>query len=215
MKIIEQYIPVDHPNRPARKLEALKAVVIHYTQNDAPGMTDTKNVRWIGRRYIRNQNGIFESDGKTKFLYGSAHVFCDMNSATLAIPADEAAWACGDRHLNGGQQKAAKIVFDNRQNYRSISVEICNNDVIQNSDEDWNAAVSNAKQWVIDFLKSKNLRVDLEGSLNPQELVSAPESGNILILRHYDITGKICPAPFVEDSNAWRIFVTDVARKTV
>ena len=26
------------------------------------------------------------------------------------------------------------------------------------------------------------------------------------VLRHYDVTGKNCPAPFVEDEGAWRAF---------
>ena len=211
MKLIEQYIKEGHPNRPGKKLEALKAVIIHYTQNEDPAATDTVNARYVGRKFIRNESGIFEADGKTQFRYGSAHVFCDMDSITIAIPLDEAAWACGDKHLNGGQQRVASVAFGNRQNYQSVSVEICNNDAIKNSEEDWNSAVKNARQWVIDFLKSKNLHIDIQGSLNPQKIESAPEKGQILILRHYDITGKKCPAPFIDNQNAWETFVKDTA----
>ncbi|MBN2039597.1 MAG: N-acetylmuramoyl-L-alanine amidase [Spirochaetes bacterium] len=211
MKIIEQYIPNGHPNRPGKKLEALKAIVVHYTQNENPAATDTVNVKYIGRKYISMDSAIFEADGKTPFRYGSAHVFCDMDSVTLAIPLDEVAWGCGDRNFNGGQQRVAKTVFGNRQNYQSISVEICNNDAIKDSDADWEASVVNAKQWIIDFLKSKNLQVDVEASLNPQEIKAAPGKENILILRHYDITGKSCPVPFVANKTAWEKFVRDAA----
>lgn len=211
MKIIEGYIPSGHPNRPGRKLEALSAVVIHYTQNEHPGATDTMNVRYIGRKYVRTEDGTFEADGKTPFRFGSAHVFCDMDSVTLAIPTDEVAWGCGDKNFHGGYQPVAGTVFARRQNFRTVSVEICNNDAIKNSDEDWDGAVENAKQWVIDFLKNLGLNVDIEGSLNPQKLESAPENGAILLLRHYDITGKNCPAPFVKDHDAWESFVKDVA----
>lgn len=27
------------------------------------------------------------------------------------------------------------------------------------------------------------------------------------VVRHYDVTGKVCPAPFVEDEAAWRAFL--------
>lgn len=215
MKLIEGFIPSGHPNRPGKKLEVLKAIVIHYTQNEEPGATDTMNVRYIGRKFVRNESGSFESDGKTPFRFGSAHVFCDMDSITLAIPTDEVAWGCGDKNSHGGYQPAAINVFGKRQNYQTVSVEICNNDAVKNSDEDWNGAVANAKQWVIDFLKNRSLGIDIEGSLKPQSI--KPESGKpmftgkILILRHYDITGKNCPAPFVKDLNAWEKFVKEIA----
>lgn len=32
------------------------------------------------------------------------------------------------------------------------------------------------------------------------------------VIRHYDVTGKICPKYFVEDENAWEDFRTDVGR---
>jgi len=215
MKIIEGFIPSGHPNRPGKKLEALKAIVIHYTQNEDLGATDTMNVRYIGRKYVRNEAGSFEANGKTPFRFGSAHVFCDMDSGTLAIPTDEVAWGCGDKNFHGGYQQIAASVFGKRQNYQTVSVEICNNDAVKNSDADWNGSVTNAKQWVIDFLKSRGLSVDIEGSLNPQSIkpeIGKPKfTGEILILRHYDITGKNCPAPFVKDSSAWEMFVNDIA----
>lgn len=34
------------------------------------------------------------------------------------------------------------------------------------------------------------------------------DSGNVI--RHYDVTGKICPKQFVEDESAWAQFLTDI-----
>jgi len=215
MKIVMANIAEGHPNRPGTKLEAVKAVVIHYTQNDSASATDTANVRYIGRKYVRKEvegkMKSFESDGVTPFRFGSAHVFCDMDSVTFAIPLDEVAWGCGDKNFHGGYQNVAEKVFKRRQNFQTVSVEICNNDVIKNSDEDWNAAVENARQFVVGYLKQQNLKVDVEGSLNPQELTASPVQGTVLILRHYDISGKNCPAPFVASQESWRQFVNSVA----
>lgn len=210
MKTNEMYLPSGHPNRPGIKLEGLKAIVIHYTQNEEPGATDIMNAKYIGRKFVLKDGKKYESDGKTPFRYGSAHVFCDMDSITLTIPTDEVSWGCGDKNFNGGYQMIAYSVFKRRQNYQTISVEICNNDVIKRSDEDWKAAVENAKKWVIDFLTDTSLKVDRGGSLNPQELKSPPESGKILILRHYDITGKMCPEPFVKNTSEWMEFVDSI-----
>jgi len=226
--VVKAHIPEGHPNRPGTKLSALKAIVIHYTQNDSPRATSSMNIRWIGRvwetgEYWSNAQkrkllGPIERGSQGKgpnglgiaFRYGSAHVFCDMDMVMEAIPLDEVAWGCGDRNYNGGYQRVAGKVFRNRQNFETISVEICNNDVIKNSDEDWEMAVEKAKQWVIALLSSHNLKVDKEGSLSPQMVEEAPPAGTVLLLRHYDITGKICPKPLVDDSKAWKKFVEEV-----
>lgn len=213
MDVIKAHIPKGHPNRPGTKLSALKAVVIHYTQNDNPGATDTMNVKYIGRKYVKKENKSFESDGVTPFRFGSAHVFCDMDSVTEAIPLDEVAWGCGDKNYKGGYQRIAEKVFKRRQNFETVSVEICNNDVIKNSPIDWEQAVGNALQWVITFLQEYNLKVDFTGSIYPQAVEEAPEAGKILLLRHYDITGKICPKPFVDQPKEWEKFIKEVARQ--
>jgi len=212
MDVVQAHLPSGHPNRPGTKLRALKAIVIHYTQNDNSGATDTANVKYIGRKYVLNTEGKkFEADGKTPFRFGSAHIFCDMDSVTEAIPTDEVAWSCGDKNYKGGYQRISEKVFKFRQNYESIGIEICNNNVIKDSLEDWEAAVENAKNWLIEYLFSFNLKVDKIGSLFPQGVNEAPEAGTVLLLRHYDITGKICPKPFIDNPADWKKFVEEVA----
>ena len=229
MDVIQKHISAGHPNRPGTKLRALKAIVIHYTQNEEPGATDTMNVKYIGRTW---EQGAYWSKSKGKevegpiekgsmgkgekglgisFRFGSAHVFCDSDSITEAIPLDEVAWGCGDKNYKGGYQRIADKVFKFRQNYETISVEICNNDIIKGSDEDWKAAVENAKQWVITYLTSFGLNVDKEGSLTPQNVNEPPAPGSVLLLRHYDITGKICPKPFVDNPDDWTQFIEEIA----
>lgn len=211
MDVIKAHIPKGHPNRPGTKLSTLKGIVIHYTQNDRPGATDTMNVNYIGRKFVIKDGKKYEADGETLFSFGSAHIFCDMDSITEAIPVYEVAWGCGDKHYKGGYQRIAEKVFKRRQNFETISVEICNNDVIKNSSLDWDKAVENALRWVVTFLHECALKVDINSSLKPQ-LVDGPlESGKILLLRHYDLTGKICPKPFIDDTKAWEAFVKEVA----
>ena len=33
------------------------------------------------------------------------------------------------------------------------------------------------------------------------------------VIRHYDVTGKICPKYFVENEDAWRKFKSDIGTK--
>jgi N-acetylmuramoyl-L-alanine amidase CwlA len=217
-----QMIPIGHPNRPGRALTRFQAIGIHYTANENPGATDTVNAKYFGRNYfdpfIPNQDP-FEEDKKTPFRFGSTQLLFDNDSGTLAMPLNEVSWATGDRAMPfddayRGQQPIAKKVFANSQNYRTLNIEICNNDIIKNSDEDWNMSVSNVKKfikWLIKSLSPYGLRVNTDASLNPQKIPGPLPEGEILILRHYDMTGKMCPKPFVDDVKAWCDFVQEIS----
>lgn len=202
MNLQSRIIPVGHPNRPGIKLEAIKAIVIHYTANDAPTATDTANAAYFGRVWKKGDDGKpLEADGKTPFRYGSTQIVADEDSVTIAIPPDEAAWACGDRNAGPwtpalkGQTAIARDLFGFRQNYQSVSVEICNN-------RDWDRAVANAAEWCAAFIRNRKLNLVSYGVVRP---------GDIVILRHFDITGKACPKPFIDNPGAWTAFVNKVA----
>lgn len=212
-----QEIPIGHPNRPSVNLTSLKAIVFHYTANDAPGATDTMNAKYFARKYIRTGNVYFEADGKTAFGYGSAQIVIDMDSVTFALPVTEAAWAVGDRRILPwteqwrGQQPISRNIFGCKPNYQTFSVELCNNDAIANSLEDWNRTIENAIEWTTSFLLGKNLKVDVEGSLNKPQTITSIAPNSILLLRHFDITGKICPKPFIEEPVKWQQFVKRIS----
>lgn len=191
MEIKTQLIPVGHPNRPGIKIKPI-AVVIHYTANDSPAATDTANVKYASRAYKRINGVNYEADGKTKFRCGSAQWYIDQDSATVAIPAGEVAWGCGDKQLprnNGcnGQTPIARDTFHYKQNYLTINYEICNN-------ADWNKAVANAIEIVAKDMIRFNINVNM-------------------MFRHHDISGKNCPAPFVSNPQAWINFKQAVANK--
>ena len=208
MNIQYQLVPEGHPNRPGTKLEAFKAIAFHYTANDAPAATDTMNAKYFARPYIQIGKDFFEKDGKTPFGYGSAQVVADSDSVTIAIPTNEAAWAVGDRRVLPwteqwrGQQKMSRNVFNCRPNYQSISIEICNNDVVKNSNTDWLSAINNAVEWTIAFLLDSQLTIDVKGTLDPQN-ATPPSPRSIILCRHFDITGKICPKPFIDNVDEW------------
>jgi len=215
MTILEQLIPVGHPNRPGTKLDSVRALVFHYTANEDIRATDMATAKYFARKYVTVGDKVYEADGKTEFGYGSAQVIADMDSVTIAIPVNEAAWAVGDRRVLPwteqwrGQQHMSRNVFDCKPNYRSISIEICNNDILKNSTADWDGAVANAVAWAIDYCQKNNLKIDLAGSLNPQN-ATPPAAGKILLCRHYDISGKVCPKPFVDDLVAWKATIQKI-----
>lgn len=233
MKMITSLIPAGHPNRPGIKLERVDALVFHYTENDRPTADDAMNVRWIGRAYDfgkywsgsafatgkieKGSLGKGPKGGGIPFRIGSAHVFCDMDSCTLAIPTDEVAWSCGDRNKPPftmqykAQQPIARDVFGFRQNYRTVNIEICNNDAIKNSTADWDAAVRNAIEWAKMYIAETGRVVDWVKSLHPQDTAVPFKPGSLLLLRHFDVSGKNCPAPLVDNFGDWQDLVYEVA----
>jgi N-acetylmuramoyl-L-alanine amidase CwlA len=194
-------------------------------------MGDTATARWFGRRFEKGKifdknsgtliDGMIESGtagsingGGKPFGYASTHAAADMDSVTNIIPTDEVAYNCGDAHLPWdslykGRQKVAFFVLNGTPNFYTVSIEICNNDIIRNSDDDWNAAGENAMCWCAAFLKIREVGIDVEWSLSPQE-PRILNPGKILVLRHFDVTGKECPKPMVDDFSKWKNFVCEL-----
>jgi N-acetylmuramoyl-L-alanine amidase len=145
------------------------------------------------------------------FAYGSAQVICDEDSITETLPLDEEAYGCGDRRLpwtelNRGQQPGARIWFGNQQNLMTLNVEICNN-------RDWMKASNNAQDWVVDQLLQRRLKVNVEASLDFQTMRTLKDD-EVLIGRHFDVTGKLCPKPLVDDIALWMSFVNMINART-
>ena len=107
-----------------------------------------------------------------------AHYFVGRDGVAESIPANFVAWAVGDKQakLNGGGSKM-NVCF----NSNSVSVELCDF-------RKWNDKVANI---AAEFITA--LRHDLLINKNN-------------IIRHYDVTGKLCPAPLV-DEVMWNKFL--------
>lgn len=193
LSIVEAYLPLGHPNRPGVALECLRSYVFHYTANESPTATSLANANYFGRAYDKGKywsgnvikQGIVEAGSKDsngigrKFSCGSTQVIADMNGVVLPIPITEKAYGCGDNIT-----ALAKKLFNGRQNSMTINVEICNNDAISNSTEDWDKACDNAIEFVARDIVYRNNGFDYNDPY--------------AFLRHYDVSGKNCPAPFVD-----------------
>lgn len=179
LKVIQDLIPINHPNRPGYKIQNTMARVWHGTSNIKPGSTDTANRNYFARPYKKvynkekGKNEYFEANGNP-FRFGSAHVIIDKDSATICIPFDEVAYHCGDR--NGtydetykGQTQLAHDIFENEQNKYTVGLELCMNDMSA-----WEQVLANAVEFVTLYMPT-----------------------DMLDIRHFDLTYKNCPSPLV------------------
>ena len=101
-------------------------------------------------------------------LGASAHWFVDEKNALLSVPEEFVAYHCG----------GAAYAHPECRNGNSIGVELC-------SDKDASGAyyftddtMENAAELIRELMKKHDVPIER-------------------VLRHYDVTGKICPAPFV------------------
>lgn len=104
----------------------------------------------------------------------SAHYIVDDQLVIQCVPENEAAYHVG---ANAYKDKA-KAVFLGNPNYKTIGIEIC-----VNSDGDFSKAYRNTVLLTANILRRYGWGTDR-------------------LWRHYDITGKNCPAFFVKDVTA-------------
>ncbi|MEI3162920.1 MAG: peptidoglycan recognition family protein [Lachnospirales bacterium] len=116
----------------------------------------------------------------------SAHYFVDENGIYQSIEDKNIAWHCG----------AKKYKHSTCRNSNSLGVELCS---MKDSKGDFyfmDKTVDNAVELVKMLMAKYNVPI-------------------ANVIRHYDVTGKNCPEPFVRDINAWQNFKGRLEEKVV
>lgn len=112
----------------------------------------------------------------------SANYFVDENETYRLVADSDKAWHCGDKLKSGnGGAYNGKCTNSN-----SIGIEMCcynNNGKIDVSEK----VISNTIELVKELMAKYNISVEN-------------------VIRHYDVTNKICPEPFVKSTARWLDF---------
>ena len=115
----------------------------------------------------------------------SAHFFVDEREIWQSVKEKDIAWHCGTRGM---------YFHPYCRNANSLGIELCS----RKRGEKYYftpETVKNAQQFVRSLMKRYGI---------PTENV----------VRHYDVTHKNCPAPFVEDAGAWQKFKAGLMEQT-
>jgi N-acetylmuramoyl-L-alanine amidase len=121
---------------------------------------------------------------KSVYRGASAHYFVDENDIYQVVKESDIAWHCG----------ASYYKHISCRNSNSIGIEMCcynNNGKIDASEK----VVERTAELVKELMKKYNIPIEN-------------------VLRHYDVTGKNCPAPFVENSKRWIEFKEKLQAQT-
>ena len=155
----------------------IKEILAH-TSNYTKGRKQP--IQYIVVHYTANNGDKAEGNGNyfaQPNRNASAHYFVDENTVVQSVKDNDTAWHCGAKSY-----KHPKCRNDN-----SIGVEMC-------SEKDNNGQYyinQSTQNTAIRLIKTLMKRYDI-----PLENV----------LRHYDVTGKNCPEPFVRDEIQWLDF---------
>ena len=119
-----------------------------------------------------------------KFRGASAHYFVDENEIWQVVEDNDSAWAIG-----------ANKYYTDARNTNSISIEMC---CYKNSN-----GKLDIKEEVV------NKAIELTKYLMKKYDIDADH-----VIRHYDATRKMCPAPFVNDGSRWDDFKKALGEKS-
>ncbi len=138
---------------------------------------NTSKIKYIVIHYTGNDGDTDESNGKyfkNNVVKASAHYFVDDDSITRSVPENCVAWSVGGSKYASCSTTGGGKFYNKCTNNNSISIEICDD-------------VKNGK--VYPSAKTIQNALDLTEMLMKKYSVPAEN-----VIRHFDVTGKLCPA---------------------
>ena len=142
----------------------------------------TQPVRYIVLHYTANNGDTARNNcdyyHRVGGLQASAHYFCDEYGAMQSVREGDTAWHCG----------AQAYWHPECRNGNSIGIEMCSRKRADGSYYIKPETVANAAALAREIMQRYGIDTDH-------------------VLRHYDVTGKRCPMPWVDDPAQWTAFL--------
>ena len=140
-----------------------------------------QKIQFLVIHYTANNGDLAKSNYnyfKSPNRNASAHYFVDEKEIWQSIENNDTAWHCG---TNG------KYYHNKCRNYNSIGIELCSEKDSKGNYYFNSETINNAIELTKMLMKKYNIPIEN-------------------VIRHYDVTRKSCPAPFVSNSIAWNNF---------
>lgn len=158
-----------------------------HTSNFKRGRTG--NILYIVEHYTANNGDTAKNNAdyfaNNGYLSASAHYFVDEKGVWQSVKDTDTAYHCG----TAGTYKHPKC-----RNANSIGIEMCSRKDANGKYYFKEETIKNAANLTKDLMKKHNIPIEN-------------------VIRHYDVTGKICPAPMVADESLWKEFKSMLTSK--
>lgn len=139
----------------------------------------TSRIKWLVIHYTANDGDTAINNCKyfrNNIVKASAHYFVDDSSVYRSVPDNFVAYSVG----------AHRYKHPECRNTNSISIELC--DTRRNGTYDFTSkTIANAVELAKEIMAKYDIPITH-------------------VIRHYDVTGKVCPKPYVENIEAWNAF---------
>lgn len=148
-----------------------------------------KKIKYIVIHYTANDGDTDEANSKyfkNNIVKASAHYFVDDDSVTQSVEDNRVAYHCGGKRYSNYKKTGGAKFYGKCTNTNSLGVEMC--DTVKDGKHNVSKKTLNN---TIDLVKKK------------MKEYNVPEDK---VIRHFDVTGKICPKYFVESEKAWKEF---------
>lgn len=152
------------------------------------GARTAASIKYIVIHYTANDGDHDEGNAnyfKNNVVNASAHYFVDDDSITISVPDLFTAWAVGGTKWKDCAATGGGTMYGKITNSNSISVEMCDTQkdgTIKATEK----TMANTAALVKDLMKKYNITIEN-------------------VYRHFDVTGKHCPAYFMNPT-AWAAF---------
>lgn len=189
MNVIKQYNLTQYDNTVEVETTVQKALYTLKTnladKSNYGSSRSTSSIKYIVWHYTANDGDTDEANGKyfnSPNRNASAHYFVDDDSVTQSVPDNYVAWSVGGNRYSNYKTTGGAKLYGIAKNANTLNIELCDtqkNGIYNISDK----TLANAIALTKDLMKKYNIPIEN-------------------VIRHFDVTGKSCPAYYV-DNNKW------------
>ena len=156
----------------------------------------TSNIKYIVIHYTANDGDTDEANANyfaSRIIKASAHYFVDDDSVTQSVPDNYVAWSVGGSKYSNCKTTGGGKYYTKCTNSNSISIELCD-----------------AKKDGKIYPTKKTIENALELTKKLMKKYNIPVSN---VIRHFDVTGKTCPAYWCGTSEKNQLWKTEFHNK--
>ena len=164
--------------------------IMNFKQANGTNFKKNRNcsIKYIVIHYTANNGDTAKNNAdyfaNNKNLSASAHYFVDEKEVWQSVYDKDVAWHCG----------STSYLHESCRNVNSIGIELCSRKDASGKYYFKDETVKNAVALTMELMKKYNIPIEN-------------------VIRHFDVTGKICPAPMVTDNSKWREFLAMLTTK--
>ena len=165
-------------------------------KNNYGAKRSTSNLKYIVIHYTANDGDTDEGNANyfaSRIIKASAHYFVDDDSVTQSVPDNYVAWSVGGTKYSNCKTTGGGKYYTKCTNSNSISIELCDT----------------KKDGKI-YPTKKTIKNAIELTRKLMKQYNIPSTN---VIRHFDVTGKTCPAYWCGTSEKNQLWKTEFHNK--